>query len=468
MVFSSLSFLFVFLPAVLLAHALVPKAGRNAVLLLASVVFYAWGEPRYLPLLAGVVAVAYGSGLLLGHVRSPAARKAVTAVSVAGILGVLGYFKYFNFLVANLNALTGAGLDFVRVLLPLGISFYTFQAVTYVVDVARGDAPVERNPFRFALYVLLFPKLIVGPIVQYRDVCGQLHARDVRAEDFVCGLQRLVVGLAKKMLVATPLGAIADRVFDLPPDALTCGAAWLGAAAYSLQLFYDFGGYSDMALGLGRMFGFSFKENFDHPYVSKSITEFWRRWHISLGAWFRDYLYIPLGGNRVSSARTVLNLAIVFLATGIWHGAAWTFVAWGCWHGLFVIAERLTGWHRREGGPLLALAHHAYALLAIVFGWVLFRAETFTQAGTFFRAMTGFASASAALPPTVMDFTPVDAAAAVAALVCATPACAGMLSVARTSGLRGWLVNAWLLLLFNLSVVQIVSSTYNPFIYFRF
>lgn len=469
MVFSSLVFLFLFLPAVLLAHTLAPKSARNGILLVASCLFYAWGEPRYLAIMLATIALDYLGALAVDRFRVPAVRRGLTAAVVVANLAVLGYFKYFNFLAENMNALFGTGLDFVKVVLPIGISFYTFQALSYVIDVARGEVAVQRNPFKLALYVTLFPQLIAGPIVRYRDVCAQIEDRCVLPENVVGGLSRFIVGLAKKVLIANTMGAVADKVFALPVGALGCGTAWLGAVAYSFQLFYDFSGYSDMAIGLGRMLGFAFKENFDHPYVSRSITEFWRRWHISLSSWFREYLYIPLGGNRVSRFRNIANLAIVFLATGVWHGAAWTFVVWGFWHGAFVIFERITDWHRRGDGPVGRMVHHLYALAVIVFGWVLFRAESFAQAGAFFRTMCGFGP-SASVPPAVGEllFEPLTLAAALAAVVCSTPLCVGILTAARSRGIRGWLANAYLFFLFYLSVMQIVASTYNPFIYFRF
>jgi len=468
MVFSSLTFLFAFLPAVLLVYWLSPRKLRNAVLLVASCFFYAWGEPRFFLVMLGMIAINYLGGLVVDalKVRPAAQRLALTAVVLAN-LGVLGYFKYFNFLIENLNALFGAGFDPVRVVLPIGISFYAFQALSYVIDVCRGEVAVQRNPLRLALYVSLFPQLIAGPIVKYRDVCAQIAERTVLPDGIVHGLQRFTLGLAKKVLIANPCGSVADHFFGLPLDAVSCGAAWMGAVAYSFQLFYDFSGYSDMAIGLGEMFGFTFKENFDHPYVSKSITEFWRRWHISLSSWFREYIYIPLGGNRVSLPRNLLNLSVVFLATGLWHGAAWTFVAWCAWHGAFVIFERLSGWHKKTGGRAMAACHHVYALLVIVFGWVLFRAETFAQAACFFRAMCGFGAGAEPVPP---DGPPplTDITALVAAIVCSTPVFSNILDAARRTPFRAWLVNSWLVVLFYLSVVQIVASTYNPFIYFRF
>ena len=469
MVFSSLSFIFVFLPAVLLTHTLAPRRWRNWVLLGASCLFYAWGEPRYLAIMLGTIVIDYLGALAIDRVRASVARKVLTAAVVAANLAVLGYFKYFNFVVENLNAFCGANLCFIKVVLPIGISFYTFQALSYVVDVARGEVTVQRNPFKLALYVTLFPQLIAGPIVRYRDVCAQIEGRCVLPESVVGGLSRFIVGLAKKVLIANTMGAVADTVFALPTGALGCGTAWLGAVAYSFQLFYDFSGYSDMAIGLGRMFGFTFKENFDHPYVSRSITEFWRRWHISLSSWFREYLYIPLGGNRVSRFCNIVNLAIVFLATGVWHGAAWTFIIWGCWHGAFVIFERITNWHHRGEGLIGRVIHHVYALAVIVFGWVLFRAETFVQAGAFFQTMWGVGP-PASVPPSVelLIGEPLTIVAFLAAIVCATPVRFDVLEAAHSRGICGWLATAYLLLLFYLSVVQIVASTYNPFIYFRF
>ena len=396
MVFSSPVFLFLFLPLVLLGNFLLPRLWmRNLFLLSASLLFYAWGEQFFVLVMVGSILLNYGFGLLvhaLGE-RPRAARAAVAAAVILNLLLLIA-FKYASFLVANLNlALAGLGrppVELSPIHLPIGISFFTFHALSYVVDVYRKDGRVQRSPLNMGLYISLFPQLIAGPIVRYRDVCGQLHDRVVSLPGFASGIRRFTVGLGKKIILANSFAVVADKAFNLDPAQLTTGLAWLGAVSYALQIFFDFSGYSDMALGLGRMLGFTFRENFDFPYVSTSIREFWRRWHISLSTWFRDYLYIPIGGNRGSALRTGLNLVTVFFLCGLWHGASWTFVVWGLYHGAFLVLER-TAWGRavdRAWRPL----RHAYALLVVLVGWVFFRADTLGHAGSFLAAMAGGAA----------------------------------------------------------------------------
>ncbi|HUO53445.1 MAG TPA: MBOAT family O-acyltransferase, partial [Rhodoblastus sp.] len=333
MVFSSPIFVFLFLPLTGVFYFLAPRPARNAVLLAASLVFYAWGEQFFVFVMLASIAMNWLFGLLLERYRKPAAGHALMAGAVVGNIGLLGFYKYSGFFVQQFNSLTAIGgwpaLQFNAPHLPLGISFFTFHALSYVIDIYRRDAKAQGNPVDFALYLAFFPQLVAGPIVRYHDICDQLTGRKERFDLAVSGAERALAGFGKKMLLANPLGEVADRIFALPPDQLGAGAAWLGIAAYSLQIYLDFSAYSDMAIGLARIFGFNFLENFNYPYVSRSIQEFWRRWHISLSNWFRDYLYIPLGGNRVAEWRVWVNLVIVFLVCGLWHGANWTFIVWG-------------------------------------------------------------------------------------------------------------------------------------------
>ncbi|XOF35153.1 MAG: MBOAT family O-acyltransferase [Candidatus Electrothrix sp. YB6] len=364
---------------------------RNIVLLLASLFFYAWGETVYVLLMLCSILVNYSFGLLIDRARQQEKTgKAALGTAVTINLLLLGFFKYADFLVANLNTvlrhlhLDPLGLP--QVHLPIGISFFTFQAMSYVIDLYRGESKVQKNPINIALYISLFPQLIAGPIVRYHDVARQIISRRTTVEDLASGIRRFIIGLGKKVLIANVLGRTADYLFSLPPDKLPASLAWLGALSYTLQIYFDFSGYSDMAIGLGRMFGFHFPENFNYPYISSSIREFWRRWHISLSTWFRDYLYIPLGGSRGSAGRTYFNLLVVFLLCGLWHGASWTFAVWGLYHGLFLVLER-TRPAARFLEKLPRPVHHLYALSVIIFGWVIFRAENFSAALAYLQAM---------------------------------------------------------------------------------
>jgi alginate O-acetyltransferase complex protein AlgI len=469
-VFASPIFLFLFLPLTLGAYFAAPRRWRNGVLLVASLVFYAWGEAPYLALVLGSVAFNYTVGGAIARSKDPLARKRWLALGVAGNLLALGIFKYANFAVANVNVLAPVlaitPIAVASIPLPLGISFFTFHAISYVVDVYKGNANAERNLPRFALYILLFPQLIAGPIIRWRDIAAQLPAREERIADFAYGVRRFVLGLGKKVLVANTLGLTADRIFALPSAELTTPLAWLGLACYTLQIYFDFSGYSDMAIGLMRMFGFRILENFNYPYISRSIREFWRRWHISLSNWFRDYLYIPLGGNQRGNPRAYANLVIVFLLCGLWHGASWPFVLWGTWHGLFLVFERagLDGVLRRLG-PLA----HVYALLVVMGGWVLFRCETLTQGVAYYAALLGNASGDPARHPLAEFLDPFVLSTLVAGAIFATP-------VARAIGqwrdrTGSWALAldvAWLAAVFLLASSFLAAGTYNPFIYFRF
>jgi len=399
MVFASPIFLFMFLPLTLAAYFAFPRTWRNGVLLVASLAFYAWGEARYLPLIVGSVAFNWTMGRAIGTSNDPRRRRGWLAAAVAGNLAALALFKYANFAVANVNALAPVlapvfpvwPLAVAAIPLPLGISFFTFHAISYVVDVYKRNADAERSVSRFALYIVLFPQLIAGPIIRWRDIAAQLGSREQRIADFAYGVRRFVLGLGKKVLIANTLGRTADSIFGLPASELTAPLAWLGLACYTLQIYFDFSGYSDMAIGLMRMFGFRILENFNYPYIARSIREFWRRWHISLSNWFRDYLYIPLGGNRKGEARRFVNLFTTMLLGGIWHGAGWTFVIWGGMHGA---AQTIAhGWvaigkHRRLpripgwlGWPI--------TMIFVMFAWVPFRSADLTVMMRMWSAMLG-------------------------------------------------------------------------------
>jgi alginate O-acetyltransferase complex protein AlgI len=487
MVFTSPAFIFLFLPVVLALHAATPARARNMLLLAASLLFYACGEAGHLWLLGTLIAANWLAGLALAR-PEPALRRAALAGAILCDLGALAGAKYAAFLAANLRAigidLPGlAALAHSTMALPLGISFYVFHALSYVVDVYRGTARPRRNPFDFALYICFFPQLIAGPIVRYHDIEAMLDRRRITIAIFASGIERLIIGMGKKMLLANPLGQIADPVFAAAAGhGLTQGAAWIGVIAYALQIYFDFSGYSDMAIGLARMFGFHFLENFNYPYIAASVQEFWRRWHISLSNWFRDYLYIPLGGSRHGRPRTYANLVIVFLLCGLWHGAQWNFVLWGALHGAFLAVER--AWFAARLARLPRLLGQTYTVLVVLAAWVLFRADTLPEAGTIYRAMLGLAHRSAGALNAVALLDRQARIVLLAGLIGATPALAWttrdwrarlaqhrgvtLLAAADGSltlqGLRLMLLGTVLLG----ALISIASTSYNPFIYFRF
>lgn len=396
MVFSSLLFLYTFLPALLGLYYLVPLRYRNVVALAGSLAFYGWGEPVFVGILVLISVYGYGISLWLARLPPAArvARRCVLTLGLAAYLGLLLYFKYSNFLVAELNGVLGwlqeGGIVWTHVVLPLGISFFTFQKISYLVDVYRGTSPPARSLVDYLLFVALFPQLIAGPIIRYHDVAAQIVARDHNLDKFLSGVWRFLLGLARKVLIANPLGAVADTVFNQNLDTLPMPYAWVGILCYAFQIYFDFAGYSDMAIGLGRMLGFEFIENFERPYTSRSITEFWRRWHISLSNFMRDYLYIPLGGNRGGSFRTGFNLWFVFLVSGFWHGASWNFVSWGAYHGALLSLERMLGLKRLARLP--AVPATVLTFLLVLAGWVLFRAATLGDALTFFGRLFAWSS----------------------------------------------------------------------------
>ena len=394
LLFSGIPFLFYFLPAVLILYFLVPWKLKNAVLLLFSLVFYAWGEPKYVFLMLSTIGLFYSCGLAIGKAKQQSWKKFWLILSIVVSLALLAVFKYADFLIGSVNAVAGTQIPLLKLALPIGISFYTFQCLSYTVDVYRGTARVQKNPISFGAYVSLFPQLIAGPIVRYIDVARELDSRTHSWEDFALGMRRFLVGLAKKILLANQLGAL-TAVFRATGDKSVV-FYWMYAIAFALHIYFDFSGYSDMAIGLGRIFGFRFIENFNYPYLSRSIAEFWRRWHMSLGSWFRDYVYIPLGGNRVSRLRWVFNILVVWMLTGLWHGAAWNFVLWGLLYAAFLLLEK---WLPLDRLP--DLLRRVYVLLVVVLGFVLFNATSLSEAISDIGGMFGFAGVPLVNAPTL-------------------------------------------------------------------
>lgn len=464
MVFSSMVFLCVFLPAAFCLHLLLPgMRAKNFLLVVASLVFYAYGEPIYVILLVASSAGNYILARLTGE--CPKIRKLTMTLAVVINLGLLVIFKYSGFLVETFNSITGAGIPVPQVWMPVGISFFTFQALSYVIDVYRGDASVQKNFGKVLLYISFFPQLIAGPIVKYHDVEAEINNRKQTPEEIGKGIRRFIAGLSKKVLIANTMGLVADNLFGAAATGITGPGAWLGAVSYMLQIYFDFSGYSDMALGLGMMFGFHFHENFDYPYISASIREFWRRWHMSLSGWFKEYLYIPLGGNRRGKFRTVVNKMIVFVCTGIWHGASFNFLFWGIYHGFFLMLEEYIPFIGKKGGKLKSFFQHVYALLVVCVGFVFFRADTMKQGCFWIREMfTDFGWKASAMSLTLQQLTPVYLVTLAAALVAAVPVNSMLKKYKWYEGFNYVLSLAG----FALCVLSLAGGTYNPFIYFRF
>ena len=466
MVFSSTIFLCVYLPLVLLGYNICPKKGKNLFLLIVSLIFYAWGEPKYVFLMIFSILVNYVFGLLMDKHRENKKRlKLLLVISVIIDLGLLSVFKYTDFIITNINSVFGAGFDLLNIALPIGISFYTFQAMSYTIDVYRDDVRVQRNLIDFGMYITMFPQLIAGPIVRYTDVQDQLAERNVTTADFSEGIMRFVVGLGKKVLLANQMGAVWTQIYALGGD-ISALMAWTGAAAYTFQIYFDFSGYSDMAIGLGRMFGFKFPENFRYPYESVSITDFWRRWHITLSTWFKEYLYIPLGGNRRGLARQALNLLIVWTLTGFWHGAGWNFVMWGLYYFAILFIEKL--FLLKALDKLPRLFRHAYALLLIVIGWVIFASDDVSVMLPYLGSMFG---ANGALGG--MDVYTLLTRAALMVICCVAstelPKRLFVTAAGKMNEKAAFTVKSVLTLtLLALSVVFLIGDSYNPFLYFRF
>ena len=465
MVFSSAVFLFAFLPVVFILHTVIRNTtARNVLLIVASLIFYAWGEPVYVVLLLASILINY----LLG--RFVWGRKPVLVAAVIVNLAFLIVFKYAGFIVQSINAIPFISLKEPKISMPIGISFYTFQAMSYVIDTYRDERKRPGSFLDVMLYVCLFPQLVAGPIVKYNSVREQLQDRQVSAEGVASGIQRFIVGLSKKMLIANVMAVAVDRMFALDMAQLDMASAWVGAVCYMLQIYFDFSGYSDMAVGMGKMFGFSFPENFDYPYTACSIRQFWKKWHISLTSWFREYLYFPLGGNRKGRARTLFNRFFVFLCTGIWHGADWTFVVWGIYHGVLTMLETVLVKDKNAGKaadsakPVIRVLGHIYTLLAVMIGFVIFRADSMRQAVHFIVSMFSFGATAVGTMTAVSVMSPLF----IITLIITAVACTPVLRMLPKNAVTRLLGMVLTIILYMLCIMEIAAGSYNPFIYFRF
>ena len=464
LLFSGIPFLFYFLPAVLILYFLVPRKLKNAVLLLFSLVFYAWGEPKYVFLMIFTIGLFYGCGLAIGKAKQQSWKKFWMILSIVVSLALLAVFKYADFLIGSVNAVAGTQIPLLKLALPIGISFYTFQCLSYTVDVYRGTARVQKNLISFGAYVSLFPQLIAGPIVRYIDVARELDSRTHSWEDFALGMRRFLVGLAKKILLANQLGAL-TAVFRATGDKSVV-FYWMYAIAFALHIYFDFSGYSDMAIGLGRIFGFRFIENFNYPYLSRSIAEFWRRWHMSLGSWFRDYVYIPLGGNRVSRLRWVFNILVVWMLTGLWHGAAWNFVLWGLLYAAFLLLEK---WLPLDRLP--DLLRRVYVLLVVVLGFVLFNATSLSEAISDIGGMFGFAGVPLVNAPTLYYLRSYGMVFLLG-FIGSTPMVRDLALKLEKTRVGAVLVPIlepiMMIVILLVCTGYLVDGSFNPFLYFRF
>jgi len=466
MLFSSLTFLYYFIPLVIVLYFLIKnRVWRNGILLISSLLFYSWGEPKYIFLMLASTLIAYLCGLGIDRFRQ---RKRLSRcfliLSLVLLLGSLMVFKYLNFFADNLNRIDGVNISIREIALPIGISFYTFQILSYLIDLYRGNVAVQKNYFYLTLYVCFFPQLIAGPIVRYSTVEAEILGRQESWEDVIYGLRRFIIGLSKKVLIANSVAALSETIYNAG-DCAGTGAYWLAAVCYTLQIYFDFSGYSDMAIGLGRIFGFHFLENFNYPYISKSATEFWRRWHISLSSWFRDYVYIPLGGNRVSKLRWIFNIFVVWALTGMWHGASWNFILWGLYYAVLLAAEKLFLGRLLEKLP--GFFRWLYAMIIVNVGWVLFNFTDFSALTAALGRMFTFSStdwvsvlASGADNVLQLLFMPF-------AIIFSFPV-AEKLRINENGVMGTLIVNSVYFCLLALSIMFIISSTYNPFIYFRF
>lgn len=468
MVFSSAVFLFAFLPVVFILHTVIRNTtARNVLLIVASLIFYAWGEPVYVVLLLASILINY----LLG--RFVWGRKPVLVAAVIVNLAFLIVFKYAGFIVQSINAIPFISLKEPKISMPIGISFYTFQAMSYVIDTYRDERKRPGSFLDVMLYVCLFPQLVAGPIVKYNSVREQLQDRQVSAQGTASGIQRFIVGLSKKMLIANVMAVAVDRMFALDMAQLDMASAWVGAVCYMLQIYFDFSGYSDMAVGMGKMFGFTFPENFDYPYTACSIRQFWKKWHISLTSWFREYLYFPLGGNRKGRARTLFNRFFVFLCTGIWHGADWTFVVWGIYHGVLTMLETVLVKDKKDKNAgkaadsarsVIRVLGHIYTLLAVMIGFVIFRADSMRQAVHFIASMFSFGATAVGTMTAVSVMSPLF----IITLIIAAVACTPVLRMLPKNAVTRLLGMVLTIILYMLCIMEIAAGSYNPFIYFRF
>lgn len=470
MVFSSMIFLWLFLPIVLILYFTSKEKYRNYILLLASLIFYAWGEPKYIILMLISIIINYIFGILIDKFRNK--DKLFLMLAILTNLGLLGYFKYYNFFISNFNKVISHNLLAVRnIILPIGISFYTFQILSYIIDLYRKEIKVQKNIFNLALYVSFFPQLIAGPIVKYKDIENEINERTINFDLFYSGVKKFIYGLGKKVIIANTLALVVDTIYSYDISKLNTPIVWLAAISYTLQIYFDFSGYSDMAIGLGRMFGFHFPENFNLPYISKSITEFWRRWHISLSTWFKQYLYIPLGGNRKGKIRTYINLFIVFFLTGLWHGASWNFIAWGgIFYGSILVIEKLFLKKLLDNCKFKVL-NHIYVMLIVTIGWVLFRIESISNALNIIKLMFSFNFKQIYIVlPTYINMRTI-LTLIISCFVCGF----GQLIISKLK-FKEKLIELYidkfeivaLILILLISISELIASTYNPFIYFRF
>lgn len=463
MVFSSIEFLYVFLPVTLLCYFIAPKRIKNVVLLFFSLLFYWWGEPKYTILMLFTITFCYAAGRLVENKKSTRAGKAILFISVAVPLGLLAVFKYSDFFIGSLNSLSGANIPLLKLALPIGISFYTFQALSYVVDVYRGDTPAQKSWISLATYVVLFPQLIAGPIVRYTTVAEDLSTRTHTVEKVALGIRRFVFGLGKKVLIANLLGSLCTAYRSSSDPSVLF--AWIYAIAFSLQIYFDFSAYSDMAIGLGKILGFRFLENFDYPYISKSITEFWRRWHISLGSWFRDYVYIPLGGNRVKPLRQIFNILVVWCLTGFWHGAGWTFMSWGLYFGILLIIEKLFLKKHLEKMP--CFLQHFYVVFLVIISFVLFNADTFSMAFSDLKIMF-FGSELPLYSADTLYSLRSYGVLLIVAVIGATPIFKKLGSKIEKTKVSSLLEPIAICLILVVCTAYLVDGSFNPFLYFRF
>ncbi|MBQ8395567.1 MAG: MBOAT family protein [Oscillospiraceae bacterium] len=466
MLFSSIPFLYYFFPIVLIAYFAVPKFLKNSVILLSSLVFYAWGEPRFVILMAITIAVGFAAGLLMEKAKTSALKRTAMIVSVAICLAFLGYFKYVDFFIENFNAVTGLSVKLLNVALPIGISFYTFQIISYIVDVYRGSVGAQHNVINFAAYVAMFPQLIAGPIVRYSDIARQLESRNHSIEQISYGIRRFVIGLGKKVLIANTLGELCD-IFKASDDK-TVLFYWVYAIAFSLHIYFDFSGYSDMAIGIGHIFAFKFIENFDHPFISSSITEFWRRWHMSLGSWFRDYVYIPLGGNRVSKLRWFFNIFVVWALTGFWHGAEWNFIIWGLMFGILLVIEKVVLLDKLKKTKVI---NHIYVMFFVLISFVIFNASSMSEAFSYIGGMFGaggikFASVEC------FYYLRSYGIMLIIGIIGSTPliknVCLKLEAGQKSSKIINVLEPVALAAILILCTAFLVDGSFNPFLYFRF
>ena len=470
MLFSSYVFLFVFFPLILALNFLVCKTlkQKNIVLTLFSLFFYAYGGPKYLIIMIISIMINYFFGLIVDKFRNKNCFKVkiVLGLSVFTNLSILCYFKYYNFFVENLNNIFNVNIPALNVVLPIGISFYTFQAMSYVIDIYRGNGSVQKNPLNVALYISLFPQLIAGPIVRYETIANQINERKESIEGFVLGFQRFVIGFSKKLIIANTFAEVADNIFNSNMSELTFVSAWIAAIAYSFQIYFDFSGYSDMAIGLGRIFGFHFLENFNYPYVASSITDFWRRWHISLSTWFRDYVYIPLGGNRKGSKRQIFNILIVWILTGFWHGASWNYLIWGFYYAILLLFEKIILF--KYINKLNVSFKHIYTLFFVIIGWVIFRIENIEILISFLQTMFSPCLDVHNLNLLIL-FIGNYYLEFIVAIVASLPLIPFIKKKINLNSLIIQnIINFCSILIFILSIAYLIGSTYNPFIYFRF